>query len=59
MFSAAAGPALSIGDTHAFGPKDGGGTIMAWRKGDNYRSKILWHKEHVVPILDALAQKEA
>jgi len=32
---------------------------MAWRKGDNYRSKALWHIEHVTPVLDALAQKEA
>jgi hypothetical protein len=59
MFFAAAGPTLSIRATYAFGSKNRGGTIMAWRKGDNYRSKILWHREHVMPVLDALAQKEA
>ena len=42
---------------YAFGSKGRGGTIMAWRKDDNYRSKVLWHREHVMPLLDALAQK--
>ena len=44
---------------YAFGSKDRGGTIMAWRKDDNYISKIKWHREHVMPLLDALAQKDA
>jgi hypothetical protein len=55
----AAGPALIISATYAFGSKDRGGTIMAWRKDDNYRSKTLWYREHVMPVLDALAQKKA
>ena len=37
----------------------GARTIMAWRKDDNYRSEIKWHREHVMPVLDALAQKDA
>ena len=32
---------------------------MVWRKDDNYRSKTLWYREHVMPVLDALAQKKA
>jgi hypothetical protein len=44
---------------YSFGSKDRGGTIIAWRKDNNYRSKILWHRKHVMPVLDALAQKDA
>ena len=62
--SANSGQKLSSVDTrkvaeYTFGLNDRDGNIMAWRKDDNYRSKIQWRREHVMPVLGALAQKDA